>query len=1012
MQKRLLSFVLAVMLLAGLFASLGAPATAAGEIGGLFDKYLTGDKIDQFFTGDPVLTGSCGKDGQGNVMFRIYRVDADKVRALTSDKSILEQNELFKKLREQYPDFNVDGKNLLGDMSFDLPEGMDYYAVKIFGNGEMEDYSFGHDAPWRGNVTTNDGVNVDLEEQLIAAYVQGPDKTYKTGVTNVGRRAFFGQDRLVMVYLGESVRSIGEKAFESCDMLSAINFPSALETLGRRAFYACDYLTFARLNGCTKLKEIPERCFFTCSRLTAVWFPNSIIKIGDLAFAWDHVLGTEQFNLPSNLTTLGRGAFAFCTHIGAVNELTIPSRVSYIGDWAFTCNFAMKDLVFKPGDVGLTIGTGAFAGCGSFAQIHFDNRVQTIGKFAFAACDRLEQVSFNDKNATEVMHTAIIRERAFDSLEDTGLAGLRQVADSYREMDSGEEQYIDGSRTAAEALSGEAYNLSGVTPLKLAAFGSTPPTKASIYAASENMHSFPRDAVVQYPTEDYNRTAYAQWQSHDGMNKAKDHWCGYICAPLWMGHFHEYGDPVVVEATCTHDGYEVYTCHHWENGVECGYVEEIITKEATGHNSEVVERVEPTCTQGGKVFYHCSNTWCDKPDYVEYLPPKGHDLDHLLNRQYKAPTCTAEGRVSGICPDCGLYVDETIPATGHDTKYMTLVKAPTCTEEGLYQGECPVCGFNVRQTVPALGHDWDEGHYTRRPTQTTDGEIVFTCRRCGVMKTEVAKKLLHTHTYETATTAPTCDQGGYTVYTCTDCGDTYTDDFTEPLGHSWDGGKVTAEPTATEDGVRTFTCTRCGATRTESIPATGKTDCDGGASCPARVFRDVDRGKNSWYHLAVDWAVTNGVTNGVDDTHFGPDQACTRGQAVTFLYRAAGSPSVDGLSNPFVDVQESDYFYKPVLWAVRMGITNGTDARHFSPNDVCTRGHIVTFLYRAGGSVSVAQENIPFVDVQPGMWYSLPVLWAVEHGITNGVDATHFAPDNSCTRAHIVTFLYRDRAAK
>ena len=215
MQKRLLSFVLAVTLLAGLFAALGAPATAAGEIGGLFDKYLTGDKIDQFFTGDPVLTGSCGKDGQGNVMFRIYRVDADKVRALTSDKSILEQNELFKKLREQYPDFNVDGKNLLGDMSFDLPEGMDYYAVKIFGNGEMEDYSFGHDAPWRGNVTTNDGVNV-------------------------GRRAFFGQDRLVMVYLGESVRSIGEKAFESCDMLSAINFPSALETLGRRAFYACD----------------------------------------------------------------------------------------------------------------------------------------------------------------------------------------------------------------------------------------------------------------------------------------------------------------------------------------------------------------------------------------------------------------------------------------------------------------------------------------------------------------------------------------------------------------------------------------------------------------------------------------------------------------------------------------------------------------------------------------------------------------------------------------------------
>ena len=124
---------------------------------------------------------------------------------------------------------------------------------------------------------------------------------------------------------------------------------------------------------------------------------------------------------------------------------------------------------------------------------------------------------------------------------------------------------------------------------------------------------------------------------------------------------------------------------------------------------------------------------------------------------------------------------------------------------------------------------------------------------------------------------------------------------------------------------------------------------------------------------------------------------------------AAGSPSVSG-SNPFRDVASGDYFYRPVLWAVRNNITAGTSATTFSPNDGCTRGQIVTFLYKAAGSPSVSGSN-PFRDVASGDYFYRPVLWAVRNNITAGTSATTFSPNDGCTRGQIVTFLYKHYAS-
>ena len=172
---------------------------------------------------------------------------------------------------------------------------------------------------------------------------------------------------------------------------------------------------------------------------------------------------------------------------------------------------------------------------------------------------------------------------------------------------------------------------------------------------------------------------------------------------------------------------------------------------------------------------------------------------------------------------------------------------------------------------------------------------------------------------------------------------------------------------------------------------------------PNMSFIDVAAG--SYCYDAVQWAVANGITNGTDATHFSPNAGCTRGQVVTFLWRAAGEPTVSG-NVGFVDVAPGSYCYEAVKWAVANGITKGTDATHFSPNATCTRGQVVTFMYRAEGEPAVGGSN-GFVDVAAGSYCYNAVQWAVAKGITKGTDATHFSPSATCTRGQVVTFLYR-----
>ncbi len=176
----------------------------------------------------------------------------------------------------------------------------------------------------------------------------------------------------------------------------------------------------------------------------------------------------------------------------------------------------------------------------------------------------------------------------------------------------------------------------------------------------------------------------------------------------------------------------------------------------------------------------------------------------------------------------------------------------------------------------------------------------------------------------------------------------------------------------------------------------------------AAAFTDVPEG--AWYADAVEWASRKGYAAGTSDTTFSPNTDCTRAQCVTFLWRAHNKPEPKSTVSPFTDVTDPNaYYYKAVLWAVEEGITTGTSATTFSPNAVCTRAQAVTFLWRAAEKPEAAVDA-PFTDVKDSDQFAGAVAWAYQEGIAQGKPGAAFAPSSSCSRATIVTFLYRAAA--
>ncbi len=219
-----------------------------------------------------------------------------------------------------------------------------------------------------------------------------------------------------------------------------------------------------------------------------------------------------------------------------------------------------------------------------------------------------------------------------------------------------------------------------------------------------------------------------------------------------------------------------------------------------------------------------------------------------------------------------------------------------------------------------------------------------------------------------------------------------------------DEGYALDEITVTDKDGNSLKLTDKGDGKYSFTMPSGKVDIDATFKKLVETSPFADVSTDAYYYEAVKWAAENNITGGIGNGLFGPDLTCTRGQIVTFLWRAAGSPEPTALST-FTDVVADAYYAKAVAWAVENGVTNGTSATTFSPDDSCTRGQAVTFLWRALGQL--AGDTASFSDVPADSYFAQAVAWAAQSGVTTGTGNGRFSPDALCTRAQIVTFLFR-----
>ena len=400
-------------------------------------------------------------------------------------------------------------------------------------------------------------------------------------------------------------------------------------------------------------------------------------------------------------------------------------------------------------------------------------------------------------------------------------------------------------------------------------------------------------------------------------------------------------------------------------------------------------------------------------------------------------TCTAKAVYYKSCV-CGAKGAETFEVDGLQDHVLTDVaeQPATCTVNGVKAHQhCSVCNKNFidgaeksdsELKIPATGHSW--GAWTKADSKNHK-------RVCANDPSHVETEMhdWSNHDGICAVCGAKCDQAHKPGTTCEVC-HKYT-------SYPYVPGAPTYPATAPAAPNGTVTVTPSNASKGTNVTVTVKpnegyelgslavkdasgnllplTDLGNGkfsfvmpaskvsveaefVKTAATSFADVPA--NAYFADAVKWAVDKRITNGLSDTMFGPYESCTRAQIVTFLWRAAGSPEPKNASS-FTDVPANAYYAKAVAWAVENGITNGMTETTFAPDATCTRGQSVTFLYRALKGNASGSTN--FTDVKSDAFYADAINWAVANNVTNGTSNTTFSPNADCTRAEIVTFLYR-----
>lgn len=941
--------------------------------------------------------------------------------------------------------------------------------LTISGTGDMYDYSSAYPAPWSAKnndiseIIVLDGVTSIGDNAFHSCNAESVD-LQGTSLVSIGKNAFSRCTMLMSIFIPESVQSIGSEAFSLCEGLSMVELPTTLTIIPDGIFTDCALLESITIPD--TVTEIGANAFSKCTAFSLTELPSGIQRIGAAAF--ENCGSIENLELPKTLESIGEAAFGgtiidkasfdgtleewvaiggdgcgiardkidFLEHIcnfsgweydehkhwqscTSCGKTQSEGAHTGIGDTCSVCDAALSEALGSGSiDGGLSWSlsrSGALTISGSGKMPDFssvanaapwdeqkdkiqsaviESGVQNISGGAFSGCTALEKVSISDT-------VAQIDLNAFDGC--TALAEFEVAADNKAFSSDGGVLFSAGKKllrcpvgksadctvpSGTVAIAGGAFKdcsklESLVIPDSVTAIGKS---------AFENCAALKRITLPKSITKLEALTfsgcaSLAEITLPDGL-KALGEKVFSGCAAL---------KSVRIPAEVTVIPAEAFS--------GCSSLESITIPKNVSH---INERAFDGCTALKKVDYLGSDT-----DWSQVTKETGNNaLDNA---------------------------EKSFTRTDHEHKYTDTIIPPTCTERGCTVHLC-ACGDKCEDSyTPPLGHSYKGG----------------ICVRCGILDPNGDTQ--HEHDFIPTVTKPTCLTEGFTTYACS-CGECYTKDYVSAVGHKtqlqnakaagcmtggYTGdevctfcGKVFKQgsvifalghdpqparvkaPTCNESGYTgDLICMRCGDMTQigKTVAAAGHkffggvcSVCGAKSAEAAPEFDDVKPG--AFYFDAVQWAVKNGITNGTGKNTFSPNSVCSRYQIVMFLWRAAGQPEAKAAVS-FADVKSGDIFYEAVQWAVERGITKGTSSTSFSPFAPCARGQIVTFLYRSAGSPAIS-GTCDFSDVSAGSFCHDAVIWASSEGITKGTSAGRFSPNEGCTRAQVVTFLYRASGGK
>lgn len=940
-------------------------------------------------------------------------------------------------------------------------------TLSIDGTGEMYDYSEDYLAPWSEhcveitNVTISDGVTSIGSSAFC--YCSVKSITLPFGLKHIGASAFFYCPNIQQIKIPDSVEHIDPYAFSFCKGLHTVQLPSSLTLISEELFAECDNLK--NLSIPDTVTEIGANAFLRCTAFILEKLPAGIKSIGAAAFA--NCGNIESLALPGTLESIGEAAFNG-TAIDKASFAGTPERWTAIGGDAcciaqdkidfleHTCDFSGWEYDehkhWQQCTCGKTQSEEEHTGDGDTCTVCGTVLSEALGS---GSIDGGLSWSLSRSGALTISGSGKMPD--FSSVANAAPWDKQKGKIQSVVIESGVQSISGGAFSGCTAL--EKVSISDtVAQIDLNAFDGC--TALAEFEVAEGNKAFLSVGGVLFSAD--------KELLRCPVGKSADYTVPSGTVAIAGGAFK---DCAKLESLVIPDSVTAIGKSAFEN---CAALKRItlpknITKLEASCFSGCAALAEITLpdglkTLGEKVFSGCAALKSVKiPAEVTVIPTEAFSgcsslesitipksVSHINERAFDG--CTALKKVDylGSDTDWSQVTKETdnnaldnaeksFTRTDHEHKYTDTVIPPTCTERGCTVHLC-ACGDKREDSyTPPLGHSYKGG----------------ICVRCGIL--DPNKDIPHKHDFIPIVTKPTCLTEGFTTYACS-CGECYTKDYVSAVGHKTQlqnakaagcltGGYTGDEvctvcgkvfkhgsvifalghdpqparvkaPTCTESGYTgDLICMRCGdMTQTgKTVAATGHKFFGGVCSvCGTKgaeavpEFDDVKPG--AFYFDAVQWAVKNGITNGTGKNTFSPNNVCSRYQIVMFLWRAAGQPEAKAAVS-FADVKPGDIFYEAVQWAVERGITKGTSSTSFSPFAPCTRGQIVTFLYRSAGSPKVSGA-CNFSDVSSGSFCHDAVIWASTEGITNGTSAGRFSPNEGCTRAQVVTFLYRASGGK